>query len=202
MPDLTNLIEHWGYLAIFLVIVLGNVGLPVPEETILALAGYLVWEGQLRLPLVLGVGIGSAMAGDTLGYWLGRRYGHSAIERDGRWIFIAAERFASMRRFVARHGPLGVFVARFLPGVRFLAGPIAGLLGLRFPAFLLANALGAATYVPVTVGAGYAVGYGFGDSLKRFERVVGQVEHVVLIGAALATVALLAWRVRRSRSKA
>lgn len=44
MPDLGHLLDHWGYLAVFLVVILGNVGLPVPEETILALAGYLVWR--------------------------------------------------------------------------------------------------------------------------------------------------------------
>jgi membrane protein DedA with SNARE-associated domain len=52
MPDLTELIGHWGYGAIFLIVILGNVGVPVPEETILVLAGYLVWKRELRLSLV------------------------------------------------------------------------------------------------------------------------------------------------------
>src|SRR5574341_1666084 len=68
MLDPNELIGHWGYSAIFLAVVLGNVGMPVPEEAILALAGYLVWRGKLRLPLVLAVGIASAAAGDNLGY--------------------------------------------------------------------------------------------------------------------------------------
>jgi len=54
--DLHGFVGHWGYVAIFVVVVLGNVGLPVPEETILALAGYLVWRGKLRLSFVLAVG--------------------------------------------------------------------------------------------------------------------------------------------------
>ena len=73
MLDLGQLISHWGYLAIFLFVILGNLGLPAPEESILVLAGYLVWQGKLRLPLVLAVGILSAIAGDNLGYWIGRR---------------------------------------------------------------------------------------------------------------------------------
>ena len=55
MTDLAQLIGHWGYIAIFVVVVLGNVGLPLPEETILALAGYLVWRGELSLSAVLAV---------------------------------------------------------------------------------------------------------------------------------------------------
>ena len=62
MSDLGELIAHWGYGAIFLAVVLRNVGLPVPEETILALAGYLAWQRRLRLPAGLAVGFVSAVA--------------------------------------------------------------------------------------------------------------------------------------------
>jgi len=194
MPDLGVLLEHWSYLAIFLVVILGNVGLPVPEETILALAGYLVWRGELYAPYVVGVGILSATVGDNLGYWFGRRYGRAAIERYGHRILLPPERMEKVWRFVSRYGPRAVFAARFLPGVRILAGPLAGAAGLRFPAFLLANALGAALYVPYAVGIGYAVGYGLGEYVERFRHVLGEVKHVVLIGAAIAALAMLGWR--------
>ena len=67
VSGLALFVEHWGYAAIFAVVVLGNVGLPVPEETVLTLAGYLVWRGDLRLWLVLIVGIVSASVGDNVG---------------------------------------------------------------------------------------------------------------------------------------
>lgn len=86
MPDLRALVGSWGYPAIALVVLLGNLGVPIPEETILALAGYLVWRGELRLPIVLAAGIGSAVAGDNFGYWLGRRYGQEALARYGHWV--------------------------------------------------------------------------------------------------------------------
>lgn len=194
MPDASELIGHWGYPAIFLVVVLGNVGLPVPEETILVLAGYLVWRRQLRLPLVLAVGIVSAAAGDNLGYWIGRRYGQGIFERFGRWVLVTPQRLDSMRRFVAHHGSLGVFAARFIAGFRFLAGPVAGAAGLPFPRFFVANLLGAAAYVPLAVGAGYAVGYGLGDYVERLRHVVGEIELVVLVAAVIGTLALLGWR--------
>ena len=198
MPDLSELIGHWGYPAIFLVVVLGNIGLPIPEETILALAGYLVWRGRLRLPAVLLIGIISAAAGDNLGYWLGRRYGRAAVERYGRRILLTPDRLESVWRFVTRHGPLGVFAARFIPGFRTMAGPLAGAAGLPVLSFVTANLLGAAIYVPYAVGIGYAVGYGLGDYVERLRRVVGEVEHVVLIAAAAGTVAILGWRALRT----
>ena len=195
MTDLPQLIGHWGYVAIFVVVVLGNVGLPLPEETVLALAGYLVWRGELSLPLVLAVGVMSAVAGDNLGYWLGRRFGRTALPRYARWVLGHPERLQSMEAFVARRGPFAVFVARFIPGIRFMAGPLAGGLGLRFLPFLAANVLGALVYVPVAVGAGYAVGYGLGAYVERMRRVAGQVEYMVLTVALAIALGVLAWRI-------
>jgi membrane protein DedA with SNARE-associated domain len=195
MSDLPGLIGHWGYIAIFVVVVLGNIGLPVPEETILAVAGYLVWRGELNLIAVLVVGIVSAVAGDNLGYWLGRRYGRNALPRYARWVLGHPERLKSMEAFVERRGPSAVFVARFVPGIRFMAGPLAGGLGMRFLPFFAANVLGALAYVPVAVAGGYLVGYGLGAYLGRLHKVAGQVEYTALIVVVLAAVALIAWRI-------
>ncbi len=198
MSTLPQLIGYWGYPAIFIVVVLGNAGLPVPEETVLGIAGYLVWRGHLRLSLVLSVGIVSAVVGDNLGYWIGRRWGQARMTRYAHWAVGHPERLESMRSFVARRGPLAVFVARFVPGIRFMAGPLAGSLGLRFLPFFVANVLGAVIYVPVAVGLGYAVGYGLGEYVERLRRLVGDVERLLLIAVLLSAVALLGWRTLRT----
>jgi membrane protein DedA with SNARE-associated domain len=195
MTDLSQLIDHWGYIAIFAVVVLGNVGLPLPEETVLVLAGYMVWRGDLSLPAVLTVGIVSAVLGDNVGYWLGRRYGRAVLPRYARWVLGHPERLKTMEAFIERRGPFAVFVARFIPGIRFMAGPLAGGLGLRVLPFLAANILGALVYVPVMVAAGYGVGYGLGEYVEPLRRVAGRVEYIVLIVALASALALIAWRV-------
>ena len=199
MRDLNAILGHWGYPAIFVCLVLGNMGVPLPEEAILALAGYMVWRGQLQLPAVLVIGAVGASVGDNLGYWMGSRYGREAIERYGHWVLGRRARLESIECFVARYGPLGVFVARFLPGVRFMAGPLAGALRLRFSRFLAANVLGATVYVPVAVGAGYAVGVGLGEHVERLRHVVGSLEHAVLVAALCLSGLILVWRVMRAR---
>jgi membrane protein DedA with SNARE-associated domain len=196
MPDLTPLITQWGYAAIFLIVVLGNVGLPVPEETVLAVAGYLIWQGRLEAGPVLVVAITSAVIGDNAAYWLGRRYGRLALTRLAR---IKPERIERIENFVRRYGMLAVFVARFVAGLRFMAGPLAGITGLAPLRFFVANLLGAAVYVPVALAAGYAVGYGLGDRLERLRRWIGDAEIVVLIGVVVAAAAGWLWVVRRAR---
>jgi len=199
MPDLSELLRHWGYLGIFVVVVLGNVGLPVPEESVLALAGYLVHEGVLRLSLTLAVGVLSAAVGDNVGYWVGRRLGRPAIERYGRRVGITQARMETIARFIERYGAPGVFAGRFIPGIRVLAGPLAGAGGLPAGRFVVANLLGAVCYVPYAVGIGYALAYGLGPWLQRAEHVMGKVEHVAVLLIVAGALLALVWRAVRAR---
>jgi len=198
VSDPSWLIQHWGYIAIFGVVILGNMGLPIPEETILILAGYLVWEGQLQLPIVLAIGFVSAVLGDNLGYWFGRELGRRAIERYGHWVFVTPARVDATQQVVARYGPMAVFVGRFVPGLRFLIGPVAGITGLRPLPFIVANVLGALLYVPAAVGVGYAIGLGLGDYLAQVKQPVAQLDHVVPIVVICLTITFLLWRAPRA----
>jgi membrane protein DedA with SNARE-associated domain len=198
MSGVDELVAHWGYGAIALIVVLGNLGVPVPEESVLALGGYLAWQGRLRLPLVVAVGIAAAVTGDNLGYWVGRRRGPQAIERYARRWVGGAALVERARRFVARRGMLAVFAARFVPGVRFIAGPLAGATGMTLRRFVIANVLGAALYVPLVTVAGWAVGYGLGDYIERAQRLVGAVEEVALLAVVVLIVVTLGWRALRA----
>ncbi len=199
MPDLTPFITEWGYAAIFVIVILGNVGLPVPEETVLTVSGYLVWRGHLEAVPVVLTAIASAVLGDNIAYWLGRRYGRLVLTR---FIKIRPERIERMQELVLRYGMLAVFVARFVAGLRFMAGPLAGSTGLTPMRFFVANLLGAAVYVPVAVGAGYAIGYGLGDKIDRLRRAFGEAEHLLVIALLLAAGLVWVWISRRARGRA
>jgi membrane-associated protein len=193
MPDINQLVTDWGTAGIFLVVILGNIGLPVPEETVLAVAGYLVWSGRLQLLPVLVVSLVSAVAGDNLGYWLGRRYGRAAVERYAHWL-LKPGRVVVAESFVGRYGALAVCVARFVGGFRFLAGPLAGAVGLPFRSFLRGNLLGAVLFVPYAVGIGYAIGYGLGPYMAHVHDALGGIGHVALVLAIMVVAVLVAWR--------
>src|SRR3989442_15053664 len=180
MPDINQLITDWGTAGIFLVVMLGNIGLAVPEEAVLAAAGYLVWSGRLQLLPVLIVALVSAVAGDNFGYWLGRRYGRAAVERYARWL-LKPGRVVVAESLVSRYGALAVCVARFVGGFRFLAGPLAGAVGLPFRSFLRGNLLGAVLFVPYAVGVGYAIGYGLRPCMAQVQQPLRAYGHVVLL---------------------
>ena len=198
MPDLSSLLEHWRYPAIFAVVILGNIGLPVPEETVLALGGFLAQRGDLHLPTVIVVGVLAAIIGDNIGYWLGRRYGRKALERYGRHIWIGPHRLEKVSSFIARYGGFAVFAARFVVGARFLGGPVAGATGMPPRTFIVANTLGALVYVPYAVGLGYVISYGAGHIIERF---VGGAERVIVAAIALVALAFIVERLlRRGRA--
>ncbi len=80
LGSLKGLLTDWGYGALFGLVLAGNVGIPIPENSVLWAAGYLAWKGKLWLPAVFVFGIAAAIAGDNLGYWIGRRYGTRFLE--------------------------------------------------------------------------------------------------------------------------
>ena len=186
-------VAHWGYLAVFVLVILGNAGVPVPEETVLLVAGFLVWSGQLRLDLVLAVGFVSAVVGDNIGYWLGRRFGRAArssatptgssdtrsvSERcRGSWGGEAPRRSSSRASCLA--------CASWPDLWRALSGSARG--HSSSP-----TSSGAVVYVPIMVGGGWALGYGFGDYVEPLRHIVGNMEHVALWLVVAAAAALLA----------
>ena len=201
VPDLSTWLIHWRYVALAVVIVLGNVGLPVPEETVLIVAGYLVREGHLSLGTTLVVGVLSAIAGDNLGYWLGRAYGRPLLLRGARWVRITPSRLDRVERFVARYGVFTVVVARFVAGLRMLGGPLAGAGGVRPVPFIVANVVGALLFVPYALGLGYLLGHGIGAVRSYLgPRAGDSVTWLVIGGLALVLVAV-AVAVRRARRR-
>ena len=175
-----------------MVVVLGNLGLPVPEETVLALAGYLVWSGHLQLVLVLIVGIISAVAGNNLGYWLGHRTvvgplrGMRARCSHRRGLQPPSASSDATARSRSR-------LPRFVSGTRFLAGPLSGAIGLPFGRFLTGNLIGAVLFVPYAVGLGYAIGYGVGPYLARLEPTARDIERLALAAAVIALASVVVW---------
>jgi hypothetical protein len=128
--DPSHLFQHFGYAAILVVVLLGNAGVPAPEESVLVFGGYLAWQGRLELPLVILVGIISASLGDNFGFWVGRRYGQRAIAR----LPLPQARLAQAQSLITRYGARAVFASRFVAGFRTVAGPLAGAGGRRLSA--------------------------------------------------------------------
>ena len=189
---LRNAIVQYGYWAVGAALLLENAGIPVPGETILLLASFLAYsEHDLRLPWIIVVGTICATLGDNLGFALGYYGGRPLVDRYQSIFRIQKATIERGERLFARYGPLTIFFARFIFGMRIIAGPMAGVLRMPWRTFLTFNFLGAAVWVSVIS----SVGYFFGRHWDRLEEGMKRFDVIVVI-AVLLTAASLWWRNR------
>lgn len=191
---LRNALAQYGYWAVAVTLLLENTGLPLPGETVLLLASFLAYsEHSLRLPWIIAVGIVAATVGDNLGYILGHRGGRPLLERYQNIFRIRREVLARGERMFARYGAVTVFFARFVFGLRIVAGPMAGVLRMPWRRFVLFNVLGAALWVSVISGAGYLFGRHWTQLLRNLQRF-----NIAIAIVAVVVAAWLWWRNRRN----
>ncbi|HEY6338072.1 MAG TPA: DedA family protein [Candidatus Sulfotelmatobacter sp.] len=190
---LRGAIVHYGYWAIVVALLLENTGIPVPGETVLLLASFLAYsEHDLQLPWIIVVGTIAATLGDNLGYAIGRRGGRPLLERYREWWRIRPATIEQGDRLFARYGAAAVFFARFVFGMRIVAGPLAGVLRMPWKTFLLWNLLGASLWVSVIASVGYLFGRHWARMVQDLKRFDGIVAILVLLAALY-----LWWRGRR-----
>ena len=148
-------VTEYGYIAIFSVLALGIIGAPIPDEGVLAFAGYLVYEGKLLLvPTLAAAFLGSA-CGITLSYGLGRTVGAYLISKFGHAVHITGEKVTHVHSWYDRVGEWGLLFGFYLPGVRHLIGFGAGIAKLPISVFALFAFTGAFTWSITFVSAGY-----------------------------------------------
>jgi len=194
MPEwLVDLFARYGYAVVFVGVFLENTGLPVPGETALLAGAALSQFGRLALPWVIVTAIGAAVLGDNLGFFIGRCYGRSLIERYGAHVGLTRARLDQFDRFFHRYGGRTVFIARFITGLRVFGALLAGASGLRWPTFLFYNAAGAVAWSIAVALAGYSLAYSW-DTLERWIGRSGLIGLAVV--AAVIAVAVL--RARRA----
>jgi membrane protein DedA with SNARE-associated domain len=151
-------LANWGYLGLFICVFAGNLGIPLPEETVLLAAGFLAGRHILDLKTLYVVAIASAVVGDCTGYLLGRTGGSRLFAWLARTFPFIRPGQERLETFFKIHGSKAVFMARFVAGARFMAGPMAGVAGMKFWDFLGWNVLGAVVWCTLIVTIGYLVG--------------------------------------------
>jgi membrane protein DedA with SNARE-associated domain len=182
---LAGLIQTYGYVTVFLGILLESTGLPLPGESLMiAAALYAASAHRLNIFVLIPVAAAGAICGDQIGYFIGRWIGEPVLARWGRKIGLTDDRLALGRFLFRRYGGAVVFLGRFVAFLRTFAAVLAGANRMTWHRFLLWNALG---------GIGWTALYGFGayalgDAAKRISGPVGVVLAVIAGAALLAAI--------------
>jgi membrane protein DedA with SNARE-associated domain len=173
-----ELIAHWvsqyGYAGIFFLLVLGIVGLPIPDETLLTFAGYLVYKNHLNAIPTYACAVLGSMCGISVSYILGRSLGLFIIHHYGRFFHITPKQMDRVHSWFDQFGIWTLLMGYFVPGVRHLTAVVAGTSKLRPFLFCVFAYSGAMIWSATFIG----IGYFFGD---QWSQVLRQVQHHLIL---------------------
>jgi membrane protein DedA with SNARE-associated domain len=181
-------IPHYGYVLVFIVAFLNNLGVPLPGETILLGAGFVLGKTADSLWQPVAAGTVACFLGGIGAFWLGRRLGQGSLEKI-HWLHLTPKRLRWPERFFKRHGAKTVFIARFI----FLFPPIAanllaGMSKMQWRIFLFYNLTGSAAYATTYI----LIGYFFGKKWKLFEAWLGPTAlYLILAGLVIVVFAVI-----------
>jgi membrane protein DedA with SNARE-associated domain len=192
---LRNALAHYGYWALAAILLLENAGIPLPGETVLLLASFLAYsQHELQLGWIIAVGTLAATLGDNLGFALGHYGGRPVLDRYQSIFRIPPATLTRGENLFTRYGAATIFFARFVFGMRIIAGPLAGVLRMPWRKFLLFNFLGAALWVSAIA----SVGYLFGRHWDRLEHILKRFDILAVI--LLIVIAFYLWQRNRRSS--
>ncbi len=194
MNDFYFWISHYGYFGIFSLLVFGIIGLPIPDETLLTLSGYLIYKGHLHLlPTFIAAYLGS-VCGISISFAIGSTFGHHFIIKYGRFVHITEERLKVAHNWFEKIGRWTLLVGYFIPGVRHVIAIFAGTSELSMWEFAIFAYSGALIWTTTFL----SIGYFFGNHWKR---ILPVVEHHEVTASIIAAVLLIVFFIMKNFGK-
>lgn len=125
--QLLSFIAHFGYIGIFGLLVLGIIGLPVPDEVLMTFAGYLISQGKLHYLTTVIVSVVGSFTGMSISYLIGHKFGYPLLEKYGSKIHMTKENLGHAQQWFKRFGKFAVMIGCFIPVIRHLTAYFAGI---------------------------------------------------------------------------
>jgi membrane-associated protein len=158
LEKIQEIAHHYGYWAVFLGILLENLGLPLPGETITIAGGFLAGSKELNYWFVLLSAIAGAVLGGICGYWIGRKGGWPLLLTIGKVFRVREDKLLKLKAQFSENAGKAVFLGRFLALLRIFASPLAGIAEMPFLKFMAYNFAGAAAWASVMVTLSFFAG--------------------------------------------
>jgi len=186
--------EH-GYGALYLLLALGVVGLPIPDETLLVFTGYLIGRGTLNPVGAFAAAVAGAWTGISGSYLLGRTLGVGAVHRYGKYVHFTEARLATVHRWFDRIGHWMLFVGYYIAGVRHFTAVVAGMSRVGYPTFIAYAWSGGAVWVATFLTLGYFLG-------ENWRQVAELVHRYIVYASAVVVTRGILWYVLWKRTRA
>lgn len=198
MENISPLTQHFPYLGIFLLLILGGIGLPFPEDATLILCGFLIAQDVLQPLRALILVYAGLLIADTIIYALGKKYGRLIVTHHWFHRFLSPQRLEALETQFNRRGIFFILFGRHVVGLRGQIFLVAGVMRMRYLKFILADAISALGTIAIMVG----IGYTGGNSLDRILKDMKSMTHWVIFIVLAAVTIYLMIKYFRSRREA
>lgn len=176
-------INNYGYEAVFVLVGLESIGVPIPGETALITAAlYAATTHHLNIAIIIAAAAAAAIIGDNIGFALGRWGGYRILRRYGRYVRFDERRLKIGLYVFHEHGGKVVFIGRFIAVLRTYAAFLAGTNRMAWPRFLVFNAAGGITWAVAVGLAYYYIGSAVSHVRGPLDIILGAVAVLVVIG--------------------
>jgi membrane protein DedA with SNARE-associated domain len=201
LPSTLSLwLTQYGSFALFVLLALGIFALPIPDETLMVLAGILMAREKLLIFPTYIAAIMGAIAGITVSYVIGRTAGALVIRRYGHWVGITETRMQYVNNWFERFGRWALFIGYFIPGVRHLTGYAAGITEMEYRHFAVFSYTGGILWACIFL----SIGYFLGDRWEQIQSLLADY-WIYLAVAAVILIAVgsffIRWRNKRKEKK-
>lgn len=193
----TDIMESYGYVGLFLVMVIENLFPPIPSEVVLPFGGFMTTRSELTVPLVILWATAGSLAGAIILYAAGmilpKERVIRIVERWGRWLRVKPQDIEKSFDWFDRYGKWTVFFGRMVPLVRSLISIPAGMARMNLPLFLFYTIIGSLIWNTLLVSIGAALGSSW-HRIADWIDVFGNITYVIL---ALIVIGVIVWLFRR-----
>ena len=179
-----NWLMQYGYASLCGLLLLGIVGLPVPDETLLVFSGYLISRGHFHPIITFVAAMLGSVGGISLSYGIGHTLGHGAVLRYGKYVHLTSQRLELVHRWFSKVGEWVLAFGYFIPGVRHFTALIAGASRLEFSRFARFAYAGAVVWVSFFLTLGYLVGENWQRAMVLIQRYTLAAVVVIFILSA------------------
>jgi membrane protein DedA with SNARE-associated domain len=194
MDWLLTWLSHYGYAGLFLLLVLGIVGLPVPDETLLVFSGYLISKGRLHPVWTFLTAFFGSVTGISVSYLIGRIFGYGFVQRYGKYVHLSPQRVEHVNRWFHRIGHWLLTIGYYIPAVRHFTALVAGMSNLEYRTFAAFAYPGAAMWVISFLALGYFLGDKWQTAFATLHR------YLVAISIAAGIIVAAVWWLHRKRA--
>ncbi|HVJ09330.1 MAG TPA: VTT domain-containing protein [Acidisarcina sp.] len=196
MPAGLDFVIQYGYLILFVWVLVEMLGMPIPSTPLLLAAGTLTATHRLSLVLVVLAVTAGCLVADTTWYLLGKRYGGAMVRLVCRLSLEASTCVRRTEDYFGKHGLKSLLVAKFIPGLTTLAAPIAGQSKMPYRSFLLFDFMGSLIWTLALTLSGRF----FGDVVKHNPAAMSWVRNSFAAMVLLAVLALVLYRIMRQQA--